>query len=309
MQRKKQPIVHPLAPASAPPTKACFRCAYNSQGQRRIPSSSTLAPSRTTVALALPLRTHKPRASSVCHPKSHFETMLHFNIARDEHVRSARKPPVFDAVYSSPDGSESSCSHRSRSRSRSPEPRPAVRRTSLSRSNTVSHSRSVSHGMPTLPRSQTHPANLSHATMPTRRPSRTCNEDVLRSRLEGVLSSASSSRDISCPPSPSHRRRGDSLALGLITPPHGLSAHPPMSRSRTSPAISRSSRPSATSSSLMTPPPSPPFDANQISLQLREKEGYVSFADVQGLGVPNGVDEEDQELERGRGRWWTLWKG
>ncbi|KAG9080934.1 hypothetical protein FRC07_014731, partial [Ceratobasidium sp. 392] len=75
-----------------------------------------------------------------------------------------------------------------------------------------------------------------------------------------------------------------------------------MARSRTSPAVSRASRPSTTSPSPITPPPSPPFDANRIALQLRDREGYVSFADVQGLGVPHDADEDDVDVERGRGR-------
>ncbi|KAG9102210.1 hypothetical protein FS749_011639 [Ceratobasidium sp. UAMH 11750] len=213
-------------------------------------------------------------------------------LARDQKARWS----TFDPTYS-PAASSSS------SRSASPEPRPTTRRTSLPRSNTISHPRCVAH---TLPRSQTHPTDLSaHATRS--RPSRTCNEDILRSRLEGVLSSASSSRDVSCPPSP-QRRRGDSLTFGLITPPHGPLPHPPMSRSRTSPALSRSSHPSTTSHSPITPPPSPPFAANRIALQLRDREGYVSFADVQGLGMPHDADE-DVDPERGRGRWWSLWKG
>jgi hypothetical protein len=38
---------------------------------------------------------------------------------------------------------------------------------------------------------------------------------------------------------------------------------------------------------------------------LRDREGYVSFSDVAGLGEPEGVEEEEEE--RGKsGNWWKL---
>lgn len=262
--------------------------------------------------------------------------MLRLSLARDEHAQSGRsKPSVFDANYS-PDGSESSSSSQKygsqASRSRSPSPAapelsrrmsPSPTRNRAPRANTVPHTRSASQAIPStshLPRSRTHPSDLSAAVPQTlfRRPSRNRNEEVLRSRLEGVLSSTCSSRDFSCPPSPQRRRaatNGDGQSFGLITPPqtlgHGtLPPHPSMTRSKTSPAVSRSSRAGTSTPSPITPPPSPPFDASRIALQLRDREGYVSFADVQGLGVPRDIgDEDDCDPERGRGRWWTLWKG
>lgn len=68
---------------------------------------------------------------------------------------------------------------------------------------------------------------------------------------------------------------------------------------------------------IITPPPSPPFDARTASALLRSREGYVSFADVQGLGdmrIDGGDDDNDGEEEdesEGRGkRWWgLLWRG
>ncbi|KAG8715077.1 hypothetical protein FRC11_005846 [Ceratobasidium sp. 423] len=161
-------------------------------------------------------------------------------------------------------------------------------------------------GRATLPRSQTHPTDLAASATIFCRPSRNGNEEVLRSRLEGVLSSACTSRDVSCPPSP-HRRRATTsgevpTVFGLMTPPHGpLPPVPSMTRTRTSPALSRSSP--------ITPPPSPPFNASRIALQLKDQEGYVSFAEVQGLGIPS-EELDTADTERGRGKWWTtLWKG
>ena len=58
-----------------------------------------------------------------------------------------------------------------------------------------------------------------------------------------------------------------------------------------------------------TPPPTPPaFDARNASAKLRSIDGYVSFANVEGLGVPPGVDEDATEEEKRRGSWWQ-WRG
>ena len=37
-------------------------------------------------------------------------------------------------------------------------------------------------------------------------------------------------------------------------------------------------------------------------------DGYVSFATVEGLGAPPGLDEDATEDEKRRGSWW-LWRG
>ncbi|CAE6431392.1 unnamed protein product [Rhizoctonia solani] len=258
---------------------------FTSQTPACLPS-----PSRTTVALDTTVSDTVSLINEDPKPTLHnYQKMLRLNPARETR-------PVFDTSYS-PDQSECSSSSNHRSRSPSPSRRsPSPRR--------VPQLNTMSSGRTTLPRSQTHPTDLSASAAIFRRPSRNGNEEVLRSRLEGVLSSSSTSRDASCPPSP-HRRRattsGDiSTTFGLMTPPHG--PYPPvpsMTRSRTSPAISRSSP--------ITPPPSPPFDAKRIALQLRDREGYVSFADVQGLGIPS--EELDTADDRTRAKWWTLWKG
>ncbi|KAB5596062.1 hypothetical protein CTheo_579 [Ceratobasidium theobromae] len=119
-----------------------------------------------------------------------------------------------------------------------------------------------------LPRSHTHPSDLSAAARPT------CNEQVLRSRLQGVL------RDVSCPPP--RRRAMTSGEAPLLT---------------TSPTPSRSP----------VTPPATPFDAGRIAQELRCHQGYVSFADVQGLGIPS--DELACHPDPSPPRWWSLWKG
>ncbi|KAI0297221.1 hypothetical protein B0F90DRAFT_1634981 [Multifurca ochricompacta] len=58
-----------------------------------------------------------------------------------------------------------------------------------------------------------------------------------------------------------------------------------------------------------TPPPTPPaFDARGAAAKLRTIDGYVSFANVEGLGAPPGVDEDATEEDKRRGSWWP-WRG
>jgi hypothetical protein len=58
----------------------------------------------------------------------------------------------------------------------------------------------------------------------------------------------------------------------------------------------------------VTPPPTPPaFDARGAAAKLRTIDGYVSFANVEGLGGPPGLDEEVTDEDRRRG-WWP-WRG
>jgi hypothetical protein len=48
----------------------------------------------------------------------------------------------------------------------------------------------------------------------------------------------------------------------------------------------------------LTPPPSPPFNAQTASRLCREIEGVVHFSDIEGVGMPPGLtDEELEELQ------------
>ncbi|KAH9957301.1 hypothetical protein BC827DRAFT_1157303 [Russula dissimulans] len=59
----------------------------------------------------------------------------------------------------------------------------------------------------------------------------------------------------------------------------------------------------------VTPPPTPPtFDVRGAAAKLRTIDGYVSFANVEGLGGPPGREEEVMEDEARRGTWWP-WRG
>jgi hypothetical protein len=52
----------------------------------------------------------------------------------------------------------------------------------------------------------------------------------------------------------------------------------------------------------VTPPPTPPvFDARGAAAKLRTIDAYISFAIVEGLGRPPGVEEEVTEDDRRRG--------
>jgi hypothetical protein len=57
------------------------------------------------------------------------------------------------------------------------------------------------------------------------------------------------------------------------------------------------------------PPPTPPvFDARCAAAKLRNIDGYDSFANVEGLGGPPGVEEEVTEDDRRHGTW-RPWRG
>ncbi|KAI0358699.1 hypothetical protein OH77DRAFT_1494313 [Trametes cingulata] len=55
--------------------------------------------------------------------------------------------------------------------------------------------------------------------------------------------------------------------------------------------------------SPLTPPPSPPFNARQAADQIKGMDGYISFANIQGLGIPEGTDDESEEDAKSRSRW------
>ncbi|KAH8119130.1 hypothetical protein DFH11DRAFT_1539993 [Phellopilus nigrolimitatus] len=60
----------------------------------------------------------------------------------------------------------------------------------------------------------------------------------------------------------------------------------------------------------ITPPPTPPFNARTASEFCKRMDGYVSFASVEGLGEPPGmdIDSDDGEENMQRwSRWWRMW--
>ncbi|KAI0686755.1 hypothetical protein BC835DRAFT_1309413 [Cytidiella melzeri] len=57
----------------------------------------------------------------------------------------------------------------------------------------------------------------------------------------------------------------------------------------------------------LTPPPTPPFNALTASAQCKAMHGYVSFANIEGLGVPGGQDDHDDDDEAKRSGRWMKW--
>ncbi len=88
--------------------------------------------------------------------------------------------------------------------------------------------------------------------------------------------------------------RAHSRALHMASHASPRSAHRPLSSQGGS---------SASNASPLTPPPSPPFNARQAAAQCRAMDGYISFATIEGLGVPEGNDDETDEEAKSRSRW------
>ncbi|KAI0743647.1 hypothetical protein C8Q80DRAFT_1272310 [Daedaleopsis nitida] len=95
--------------------------------------------------------------------------------------------------------------------------------------------------------------------------------------------------------SPSSQASPRSNPRALQMAPHGSprSTHKPLS----------SKKGSVSSVGPLTPPPSPPFNARQAAAQCKAMDGYISFATIEGLGVPEGSDEEADEEAKSRSRW------
>lgn len=83
--------------------------------------------------------------------------------------------------------------------------------------------------------------------------------------------------------------------LQMLPPPS-----PPRSTRR--PPSSQKYAPSSGVAPL-TPPPSPPFNARQAAAQCKAMDGYISFANIEGLGVPDESDDETDEDVKSRSRW------
>jgi hypothetical protein len=187
----------------------------------------------------------------------------------------------------------------------------------LTRNNSIDHKRSAS---PTPRRGSLRRTSIASSS----------NEDVLtphdavlKRRLEGVLSQAreqdrgksyrsisrpraytrESSEDWNSPPSsplPVHSPGLSPQSLGPLTPPPTPPHVPSMLSRTTSHPANVGRRPPMT-------PSSPSFDARTASAMCRQIDGYVSFANVEGLGSP--PEDDSESTEAGRQHAWLKWLG
>lgn len=146
----------------------------------------------------------------------------------------------------------------------------------------------------------------------------TPHDAVLRSRLEGVLHHAAD-----------QKRRRNARSMSRVRAHTRDSSEDWTSESWSPPPVySQQLPPSSPRGSLdpMTPPPTPPhtahtlyaspsypsqvapsFNARTASAMCRQIDGYVSFANVEGLGAPPDVDDQDEDS--GRHQKWLKWLG
>ncbi|KAH9993521.1 hypothetical protein BJV77DRAFT_997280 [Russula vinacea] len=153
--------------------------------------------------------------------------------------------------------------------------------------------------------------SAADAQMRDRHPDR---ESVWSSAESSSLPSPIPSNHQPLTPSPSPSPPFYSTTMSHITSPRGRArnnTHP----TTTVPLPNQSHQPPQSHSQShwqrqqVTPPPTPPaFDARGAAAKLRTIDGYVSFANVEGLGGPPGVEEEVTEEDRRRGTWWP-WRG
>ncbi|KIY62366.1 hypothetical protein CYLTODRAFT_459045 [Cylindrobasidium torrendii FP15055 ss-10] len=156
---------------------------------------------------------------------------------------------------------------------------------------------------PKTQRRHSHPVSLSlQRGEPESDAALSPHEQVLRCRLERVLSERSHSRNSSR----SHSQDAASSGSLPFTPP----ATPP--REQPSPTLSTSSTESASPTPPLLPPspsaaPSHKFNARTASQQCRLIDGYVSFSSVEGLGMPPDPPEEVKQEPDGSWRRVLRW--
>lgn len=169
-------------------------------------------------------------------------------------------------------------------------------------------------------RSRSHSRSHSHSIscLPAAASPLTPHEAVLRSRLEKVLSMGREEVERDPERRSNKRRSGDGdkgdNAEWLWNSQDWISSPSPSSTGSNSPSPSRHTPPPGSPRSypttlpspthaLLTPPDSPAFNARTASVLCRQIQGYVSFANVEGLGEPPvGIDEDVEEDGKGADR-------
>lgn len=284
-------------------------------------------PHRSSPTLAMSIQVHPAiihSPSAVYHPspsypdpsnnlRSRSEKMLRETLRRaDERDRAIASPFFLPTPLKEDDDSDCDCEDLDGffgHRVGSPRPR-------LTRNNSIDKKRSVSpipHG--SSRRTSTTSSSSDDVFTP--------HEAVLRRRLEGVLSQVrdqdrgKSHRSVSRPrahtressedwnsqsssPLPAYSPGLPTQSLVPLTPPP-TPPHAPSILSRTV------SHPGNTGRRPPKSPSSPPFDARTASAMCRRMDGYVSFANIEGLGSP---PEDDMEaVDAGRNHAWLKWLG
>jgi len=293
------------------------------------PSKARMATSLSTdTAIFHPIPSHAvPRSLSPCpRPPSRSERLLRETLERDSSTRlylqqppSSSFPPLmprafspeYDCALESDDDDvniandpwlENPVRHRrSSSRPKSPSiirPIPKLHRiqTSPPASPRPSHSRSRSHSHQpggsravAIPRSRTPapansaqnyftPPSSSYSFFSSFKPSSLSNDNsVARASLERAL----------------HR---DRVKWVQHEPDRHSTGGPYRSSRRVSVPRHNSKESDETSyNDPLTPPPSPPFNAQTASRLCKDIEGVVHFSDIEGLGAPPGLTEEELE--------------
>lgn len=190
-------------------------------------------------------------------------------------------------------------------------------RSRLTRNNSVDKRRSVS------PSPQQGSSRRASTASSSSEDALTPHGAVLKRRLEGVLSQArdqdrrKSSRSISRPrahtrgssedwnsqassPLPAYSPGMPPQPLAPLTPPPTPPNVPSVLYRTTSHPANFGQRPPKT-------PSSPSFDARTASAMCRRIDGYVSFANVEGLGSP--PEDDIESVEAGRHHAWLKWLG
>lgn len=285
-------------------------------------------PHRPSPTLAMSIQVHPPiinSPSTMYQPspsypepssnlRSRSEKMLRETLRRaEEHDRAKSSPFFLPTPLKEDDDSDCDCEdldaffgHRlSSTRSR------------LTRNNSIDQKRSLS------PTPQQGTSRRSSTTSSSSEDALTPHDAVLKRRLEGVLSQArdqdrrKSRRSISRPrthtressedwnsqassPLPAYSPGLPPQSLGPLTPPP-TPPHFPTILSRTT------SHPGNVGRRLPKTPSSPSFDARTASAMCRRIDGYVSFANVEGLGSP--PEDDIESVEAGRHHAWLKWLG
>ncbi|KAI1794229.1 hypothetical protein LXA43DRAFT_884185 [Ganoderma leucocontextum] len=102
---------------------------------------------------------------------------------------------------------------------------------------------------------------------------------------------------------PAKYRSGLSIPSSPGVPARHLHMPPPASPKSTRRPLSSQRYSPSSGVAPLTPPPSPPFNARQAAAQCKTMDGYISFANIEGLGVPDDSDDETDEDAKSRSRW------